>query len=165
MKSGLKFLALLVMGFFSATSVCAQELVIYPAKGQSNEEMEKDKFECYTWAKGQSGFDPMEMPTATAPPPEQQAGSGGAIKGAATGAILGGAVGGITKGGKVGKGAAYGAGAGALLGGMSQSSKRQEDAMRQQQWEQEQAAQYMQKRKGYNRAYGACLEGKGYTVK
>jgi len=148
-----------------AGNALAQESFIYPNKGQSNEQMEKDKSECYTWAKGQAGFDPMQPPTATAPPPDKQAGSGGALKGAAAGAIVGGAVGGISKGGKVGKGAAYGAGAGALLGGLSQASKKKEDEQRQQQWEKDQAAQYEQRRNEYNRAYAACLEGRGYTVK
>lgn len=27
----------------------AQELVIYPAKGQSQDQMERDKFECVPW--------------------------------------------------------------------------------------------------------------------
>lgn len=26
----------------------AQEMVIYPSQGQSNEQMEQDKFQCYT---------------------------------------------------------------------------------------------------------------------
>jgi len=150
--------------FFSVGYAIGQELIIYPGKGQSNEQMEKDKFECYTWAKGQTGFDPMQVPTASAPPPEAEAGKGGALKGAAGGALIGGAIGGITSG-KVGKGAAYGAGTGALLGGISQASKKKEDEKRQQEWEQQQTAEYGQKRTSYNRAYGACLEGRGYTVK
>ena len=51
--------------------VQAQDLFVYPAQGQSNDQMEKDKFECYNWAKGQTGFDPMQMPTASSPPPSQ----------------------------------------------------------------------------------------------
>ena len=50
---------------------CAQDLVIYPAKGQNNEQMEKDKYECYQWAKQQTGFDPMQQPQASTPPPQQ----------------------------------------------------------------------------------------------
>ena len=34
-----------------------------------------------------------------------------------------------------------------------------------QQWAQEQAANISAKQSQYNRAYGACLEAKGYTVK
>ena len=49
----------------------AQEVIVYPAKGQSAEQTEKDKFECYQWAKGQTGFDPMAPPTASTPPPRK----------------------------------------------------------------------------------------------
>ena len=61
--------AVLIFAVFLVSHVQAQELIVYPAKGQSNEQMEKDKFECYSWAKGQTGFDPMQMPTASSPPP------------------------------------------------------------------------------------------------
>jgi hypothetical protein len=47
--------------------------------------------------------------------------------------------------------------------------RRRDQAGRQQQaeqqWAQDQAAQYTHRRNEYNRAYAACLEGKGYTVK
>ena len=50
----------LVIALLAAGIVLAQELVIYPAKGQSQEQMDKDKYECYTWGKQQTGFDPMQ---------------------------------------------------------------------------------------------------------
>ena len=34
------------------------ELIAYPKNGQSQEQLGKDKFECYRWAVGQTGFDP-----------------------------------------------------------------------------------------------------------
>jgi hypothetical protein len=69
--------------------VQAQEIIVYPAKGQSNDQMEKDKFECYTWARDQTGFDPMQVPTASSPPPSQERRSvGGSTLG---GGLLGGA--------------------------------------------------------------------------
>ena len=142
----------------------AQELIVFPAKGQSEEQIEKDKFTCYSWAKKQSGFDPMEIPLATEPPPEQKAGKGGAVKGAAVGAGVGWAVG-RASGQSVSKGAKKGAAAGGLLGGLRQRSRRQADEKAQKEWEQKQVEQYMQKRNTYNRAYAACLEAKGYTVK
>lgn len=162
------FLIVLIVGAFFAGSVMAQDFVIYPAKGQSQEQMEKDKFECYSWAKQQSGFDPMETPKATAPPPPQSGGSvaGGAVRGGIGGAALGAGIGAIAGGGKgAGKGAAIGGLAGGTLGAARSSAQQKQDAQARQQWEQEQAAQYNQKRSGYNRAYSACLEGKGYTVK
>jgi hypothetical protein len=148
------------------TPAMAQDLFVFPAKGQSDQQMERDKFDCYQWAKKQSGFDPMETPRTTSPPPGQKAeGVGGdLLKGAALGAI-GGAIIGKLAHKSAGKGAAYGAGAGALLGGMHHSSKQSQDEKARQQWEQEQASAYANKRNAYNRAYSACLEGKGYTVK
>ena len=49
----------------TATPVLAKDLYIYPAGGQSNEQMDKDKYECYNWAKTDSGFDPMAAQTAS----------------------------------------------------------------------------------------------------
>jgi hypothetical protein len=149
-----------------AAPAMAQDLVIYPAKGQSQEQMEKDKFECYSWAKGQSGFDPMETPKATAPPPPKQAQrstAGGAVRGGAGGALVGLGIGAIA--GDAGKGAAIGAVSGAAIGGLRSHRQQKQDEQAQQQWADQQASQYMQKRSAYNRAYSACLEGKGYTVK
>ena len=165
MKVFWKLMIVLVVVCFMAGTALAQEFYIYPNKGQSNEQMEQDKSQCYNWAKGQTGFDPMQVPTATSPAPKSDANvGGGLLKGAAGGAIIGGAIGGISSG-KVGKGAAYGAGAGALLGGLSQASKKKEEEKNQEQWQKDQSAQYAQKRSEYNRAYVACLEGRGYNVK
>src|SRR5210317_2556787 len=90
--------AVLVFAVFLVSHVQAQEIIVYPAKGQSQEQMEKDKFECYSWAKGQTGFDPMEMPTATSAPPPKKATSstaGGVVKGGVGGGLLGTGVGAI----------------------------------------------------------------------
>ena len=154
------FLTAIIVG-----PVLAQEQIIYPSKGQDAQQMEKDKFECYSWAKGQTGFDPMEVPKATAPPPQQQSGgsvAGGAVRGGLGGAALGAAVGAIA--GNAGKGAAIGATSGGLLGGARRHSQGSGDRQRQEQWEQEQVANYQRNRDSYNRAYRACLEGRGYSV-
>ena len=98
MKKMVFISALLVFITLMAGSTLAQDLVIYPAKGQTQEQMEKDKSECYGWAKQQTGFDPMQ-------------------------------------------------------------------AQGQQQQAQQQQAANDQKLSAYNKAYSACLEGKGYTVK
>ena len=149
--------------FLGTTPVWSQDLIVYPVKGQSQDQMEKDKFECYTWAKGQTGFDPMKMPTATAPPPQQEAQKGGVGRGAVRGGAVGLAAGAIA--GDAGKGAAIGAASGGLIGGMKKRDQKRSQQQAQQQWEQEQANAYMQGRNSYNRAFGACLEGRGYTVK
>jgi hypothetical protein len=125
------------------------ELVVYPKEGQSKEQQDKDNFECYGWAKGESGFDPMAVPTATAPPPQQQAPKGGVGRGALRGAAVGGIVDGSD-------GAKTGAAAGAVIGGARRSDQRRQQAAQQQQWEQQQAQQYQAGRSSYNRAYHEC---------
>jgi hypothetical protein len=134
-----------------AGAALAQEVIVYPAKGQSADQTEKDKFECYQWAKGQTGFDPMAPPTASTPPPTSEAPTASAGKGALGGAAAGAAVGGLASG-DWGKGAVVGAVAGGLFGNHRKH------------WSQQQAQQYQQQRHNYNRAYAACLEGRGYTV-
>lgn len=155
-------ICLLFLSLFSGFCI-AQDLVIYPAQGQSQEQNEKDKYECYIWAKQQSGFDPMQQPSATEPPPQQQAQKGGVVRGGARGALIGAAAGGIA--GDAGKGAGIGAVTGALVGGMRKRDQQRQQAQEQQQWEQQQAETYTKKRDEYNRAYSACLEGRGYSVK
>ena len=54
---------------------------------------------------------------------------------------------------------------GALVGGARKRDQQASTQQQQQQWEQQQAAEYSAKRSDYNRAYSACLEGRGYTVK
>jgi hypothetical protein len=134
----------------------AQEPIIYPNKGQSKKQLEQDKFSCYEWAKEQTGFDPMETPTATAPPPEKK---GGVLRGAAGGAAAGALIGAVA--GDAGKGAAIGAASGGVIGG----ARKHRSEKAQEEWAQQQSAGYDQRRSEYNRALSACMEGKGYTVK
>lgn len=138
-------------------AIAQQGLIIYPAKGQSQEQVERDKYDCYQWARQQTGFDPMQAAQTSSPPKE--APKGGVVRGAAGGAAVGAAVGAI--GGNAGKGAAMGAVGGGLVGGMRRSAQVRE----QQYAAQQQATLDKQKRDLYNRAFGACLEGRGYTVK
>jgi hypothetical protein len=160
-KKIFSFMFVFVVVFLTGYAL-AQELIVFPAKGQSQEQMEKDKFACYSWAKQETGFDPMEVPTTTSPPPQQQAKRGGALKGAAVGAGVGAIV---KKDDSRSKGARRGTVAGGLVGGAVTQNQRHKDEQARKQWEQEQAAQYAQKRNAYNRAHAACLEAKGYTVK
>ena len=157
-------LACFVVALMTVPPVFAQDPFIYPDKGQSNEQMEKDKYECYSWGKGQTGFDPMQVPTATAPPPEQQAQQGGVGRGAARGAATGAVIGQIADD-DPGKGAAIGAASGALVGGMRRRDQQRQQQQAEQQWAQQETANYENQRNNYNRAYSACLEGRGYTVK
>ncbi len=133
------------------------DLIVYPNSGQDQAQQDKDNYECYGWAKNQSGFDPMAAPTASEPPPQQEAAVGGVGRGALRGAAIGGIIVGSD-------GAKTGAAAGAVMGGMRRADHNRKQAQQQQQWEQEQAAQYQQGRNNYNRAFAACMEGRGYTV-
>jgi len=137
----------------------AQEVYIYPAKGQSAEQQDKDKYECYNWAKNDTGFDPMALPTTSSAPPKSQKKSGGAITGALGGAVLGGVLGDSSKSAK------RGALAGGLIGGVRQSSQNTKTEQNRSDWERTESANYASNRNNYNRAYSACLEGRGYTVK
>ena len=142
----------------AAGPAAAQDLMIYPKDGQDKEQQEQDEFQCYRWARDETAFDPMEVPTATEAPPQQAAKKGGVGRGAVRGAAVGGIIDGSD-------GAKTGAAAGALVGGMRRSSQNKSEAQAQAQWEQEQAQIYAQNRNNYNRAYAACLEGRGYTVR
>ena len=142
------------------------DVLVYPAKGQSQDQMEKDKYECYNWAKQETGFDPMKTPTASAPPPAKEKETWGAGTGAIGGGLAGAGVGALAGGGKGALiGTAVGAGGGAAVGGMNRSSQRKREDQKRQEWEQREAGQYRAARNKYNRAYAACLEGRGYSVK
>jgi len=135
------------------TAQVSAEPVIYPAQGQSAEQQEKDKFDCYNWSKQQSGFDPMSASdTATA---QAQTKSGGAAKGA----LVGGATGAIF--GNKSKHTRNSAIAGATIGGVAQAGSNKKSQGATDQYN----AQVAASRSGYDRANAACLEGKGYTVK
>lgn len=131
--------------------------IVYPAKGQSEQQQQKDQAECQTWATKQTGIDPVKL--AQAPAPQQSGpavGGGERAAGAARGAVGGLAIGAIA--GDAGQGAAIGAVVGTMAGGRQ---ARQNQQAKQQQAEQ----QKQQQINTWNRAVGACLEGRGYTVK
>jgi len=161
--AGFIIIFMLLAGLTGGTGY-TQELIIFPAKGQSDEQMDKDKYDCYNWAKKETGFDPMLVPTASAPPPKQKETKASAGRGAVGGALLGAGLGKVT-GGSVKKGAVAGGVGGAVVGGSRKAGTAEENKKANQQWANEQGAEYSQKRSKYNRAYSACLEGKGYTVK
>ena len=152
MNQTLRISALLVAAVFAAGASAQQ--VVFPAKGQSAQQQKKDEGECHTWAVGNSKYDPTNPPKqAAAPPPPQGATPGSGVRGAARGAVVGEVVGGdASTGAAVGAVAARG------------QSRRQNAAAAQQQ----QQAVVQQDQAGmaqYQKARGACLEGRGYTVK
>jgi hypothetical protein len=136
----------LAVGFtLCGATVRAQQAFVYPQKGQSQEQQQKDQGECSAWAQQQSGVDPSAAP----PPPDRRQRVGGAAGGAARGAAAGAAIGAIA--GDASKGAAIGAAGGGMAG--RRRAKGAEEAGQQQTAD------------AYQRAFAACMEGRGYTVK
>jgi hypothetical protein len=139
-------------------AAAAQQPVIYPAKGQSAQRQNSDTAECQLWAKQTTGIDPVAIAQQGANQPAAAPQQGGMLRGAAGGAALGAAGGAIA--GDAGKGAAIGAVVGTAAGGLRQR-RRNEAAAEQQQANNQQASQQMAT---FNRAVGACMSGRGYTV-
>ena len=133
-------------------------LYVYPANSQSPEQQSKDDYECYNWAQGQTGHNPVNPeainvqaePTNTGP-------DGSIVKGAAVGALVGEVV-----DDDAGKGAARGAVVGAIRG----RRNRKAQAKQSQANAEAQAAQ-MEAQRGaeFNNAFSACLSARGYSVK
>jgi hypothetical protein len=154
----------------------------FPKNGQGADQQLKDESDCYGMAKQRTGVD------ATAPPPngltedekkaqQQQAAEnapkaqGGRARGAARGAAGGAAVGAIA--GDAGKGAAAGAVVGTMRGGAQQrsanaQSKQQaaaQTAAQQKKAEEQLMLQHQEGIDTFQRAFAACMDARGYSVK
>lgn len=139
----------------SPAAAVAQQPIYYPAKGQSAQQQNRDRGECQVWAQQATGINPAALaPPASAPAQSGPAvGGGERIAGAARGAILG-----EIAGGHGGEGAVVGA----MVGG---ARARKNQAAQQQAQQQQAQSAYASQINTYNRAVGACMEGRGYTVK
>jgi hypothetical protein len=135
---------------------------VYPARGQSPQQQEFDRGQCYSWAVQQTGFDPSNPQVYSGPPPMAGAPQGGLFRGAAGGAAMG-AIGGAI-GGDAGKGAAIGAAVGGLFGAIRRARWAEQEQQQQQNYAAQQQGAMAQGRAHYNQAFGACMTGRGYTV-
>ncbi|MDO9596088.1 MAG: hypothetical protein Q7J47_00050 [Azoarcus sp.] len=148
--NGRMMIAEVVTALVAASQVQAAPIV-YPSKGQSAQQQQKDDRECHAWAKSTTGIDPAAVAATPAPEPTPAVGGGERVAGAVRGAVIGGILGG-------GDGAAKGAGVGVVVGGAharsNQRSKQAQDQARQQ-----------DKINTFNRAHSACMEGRGYTIR
>jgi hypothetical protein len=146
------------------------DVYAYPQSNQSPDQQERDRYECSNWAVKQSGFDPSapNVPphdryrvVAAGPPP----GSGTAV-GAITGAILGAVIAGPRN---AGAGLIVGGVAGGLVGTAAEQQQRAAADAQAQQFVDNRSAQEIAvidaRAANYRRAIGACLEGRGYSVK
>jgi hypothetical protein len=138
--------------FLSAAGPVGAAQPVYPAKGKSAKKQTSDEQACSNWAVKQSGFDP-----AKPPPPQAVAkgatGSGAGVKGA----VVGGGIGAVSGGN-----AAEGAVAGAVAGRVIKRNKNRQEAKA---INNANAQQVQAGYDAYERARGACLTGRGYTVK
>jgi hypothetical protein len=141
------------------------KLFVYPANGQSTDQLDRDRYECHTWAVQQTGVDPSrpDAPSyarvVVAPAPGT-----GTVTGAIGGAILGSIIAGPRA---AGVGALFGGATGAIVGSaadaQAQQQAQQEAQMSQQQINQQRASE-MAGAQSYRRAVSACLTARGYTV-
>jgi len=157
-------------------------LYAYPGKGQSHDQQLVDELDCYNSGQQQTNVNPdtpVPQPPSSADIQAAQAQAidaapqqkGGRAKGAARGAVGGAVVGGIV--GDAGTGAAVGATVGTVRGGRQQrksnaAAKDQASAQAgsqvEQQYRSEKAA-YDQHMNAFKRAFSACMEARGYSVK
>jgi hypothetical protein len=143
-------------------ALAAAQPYVYPARGQSPQQQEFDRGQCYSWAVQQTGFDPANPQVYSGPPPVAGAPQGGLFRGAAGGAAMG-AVGGAI-GGDAGKGAAIGAAVGGLFGAIRRARWAEQEQQQQQNYAAQQQGAMAHGRANYNQAFGACMTGRGYTV-
>ena len=112
---------------------------VFATNGHAPDLQSKDEGSCFSWAKGQTGIDP------TAPPPPTQA---------------------ATATQQTAPDPSKGSGAkGAAGGEQEQAQQQQAQAQVQQQAQAQATAQEDDRKSTYNKAFSACMEGKGYTVK
>jgi outer membrane lipoprotein SlyB len=131
---------------------------VYPQKSQSGTQQQKDESECYASAEQRTGYYPYGEPPSPKPGASMQ---GNAVRGAAHGAAMGAAVGAIT-GGNAGSGAA----AGALVGGVAgRHQQKVANAQAQAKAEAMAKQEHAQHMDTLRRAYSACLDARGYSVK
>ena len=144
------------------------QVYFYPLKNQDAKQQDRDRYECYLWAKKQTGFDPsspnlaphqrFEVIPGAAPGHDTAV---GAITGAVIGSMLGGRH-------DSGQSTVVGAMAGAIMGASSDAARQREAENAQAYYDQQKTqrnATVEQKASNYRRAMTACLEGRGYSVR
>src|SRR5689334_1688831 len=145
--------AVLAIGYAGAA---VQSPIVYPAKGQSAQLQARDSGECQAWARQTTGVDPIAVANTLLPPSQPAVGGGERVVGAARGAAGGAVIGAIA--GDAGRGAGIGAVVGTMAGGRQarHNQAAQQNAL---QGQRDQALDT------FNRAFAACMEPKGYSIK
>jgi len=144
-----------------AQSPPVTQVFFYPTRGQNAEQQQRDRYECYLWAKKQTGFDPslpllaphQRFELMPSPPPGRDT-----AVGAVTGAV-------VAPPGRTAEGAAVGAVAGATLGAASDVARQEAAERAPRSYDAQYRVRLEQQAVDYRRAMTACLEGRGYTVR
>ena len=163
--SKIKLLFIATLFFTGVDQIVAQDiakslgLYVFPSNDQDKAAQEADETACFKWAKEQSGYDPIN-PTKYVAAEVDSSPDGSAVRGAARGAAAGAAIGAIA--GDTGEGAAIGAVVGGIRG---RRAKKVGDQQQQQANSAAASTASANAANDYNKAFSACMEGKGYTVK
>lgn len=135
-----------------------QRLFVYPSRGQSPDQLERDRYACHVWAVKETGVDPTSnyagpYDRVVVQPAPGSATVAGAVGGAIVGSILGGDD-------NSGIGALIGGATGAVIGSAADAN-----AQAQAQAAQHEIASERAGADAYRRAISACLDARGYTVR
>lgn len=136
-------------------------LFVYPSDGQTAEQQELDDYQCFSWAKGETGFDPIN-PSAPVKVDAQNpgingSGTKGALKGAAKGALLGKVI---------DDDASKGAEIGAALGLLRARKQAMRDAANEAKTANtKNETEHSQLKSNFKKAMSLCLESRKYSVK
>jgi hypothetical protein len=151
-------------------ATASAEIFVYASKGQTDKQLDRDRYECHNWAVAQTHYNPsdphlaphqqIQVVAVPDPPPPHDT-----VVGAMAGAVIGAAIGGPHDSAQ---GAVVGAIAGGAMGAASDSARQkaaQRAATQNGSAAQAERARLEQQASDYKRAISACLEGRGYTVK
>ena len=145
MTSRVVWLLIAAVFLSGTTDTVGAEMFAYPKKGQSQELQQADQQACEAWADQHAGSISSSPSAETSPSEERR--QGGPLRGAMRGRMIGEAAGNRN--------------VGAMGGGMAGMVRRR---MEQKRHEEQSGSGYQGKTDPHNRAYKACMEGRGYTV-
>lgn len=148
-----------------ATAPVPVQVYFYPTRNQSPAQQDRDRYECYLWARKQTGYDPsapqlaphQQLKVVPEPPPGHDT-AAGAVGGAVLGAV-------VSPPNRTAEGAVVGAVAGAMVGAASDAARQQQAERLQERYDRQTAARLELQARNYRRAMAACLEGRGYRVR
>jgi len=151
-------------------AIASADIFVYAAHGQTDKQLDRDRYECHNWAVAQTHYNPsdphlaphqqIQVVAVPDPPPPHDT-----VVGAMAGAMIGAAIGSPHD---AAQGAVVGAIAGGAMGAASDSARQkqaQHATGQNNSAAQAERARLEQQASDYKRAISACLEGRGYTVK